>query len=158
GQRGSTPTHCHQSWPRSWIMRGRSGATTSCSTLTPNPTQRCCRLSQTKRRQTPRRPSPSRSGLILALQELEILSEQSSEGKKMCSNSRIRELNDGFRSALHGGELVLTTGVTARPLAEVADIIELVRRFSDFTPDNDPYGEHDFGTVEYARERFFWKI
>jgi Protein of unknown function (DUF3768) len=30
--------------------------------------------------------------------------------------------------------------------------------FSDFTPDNDPYGEHDFGSFEHAGRTIFWKI
>jgi hypothetical protein len=27
-----------------------------------------------------------------------------------------------------------------------------------FTPDNDPYGEHDFGSFSYAAETIFWKF
>jgi hypothetical protein len=33
-----------------------------------------------------------------------------------------------------------------------------VRLFSDFSPDNDPHEEHDFGTVVCGGERYFWKI
>ena len=33
-----------------------------------------------------------------------------------------------------------------------------MRTFTDFTPDNDPYGEHDFGSFELANHKFFWKI
>jgi len=31
-------------------------------------------------------------------------------------------------------------------------------RFDSFTPDNDPYGEHDFGTIDWQEEKIFWKI
>ena len=31
-------------------------------------------------------------------------------------------------------------------------------RSNQFTPDNDPYGEHDFGALEAAGERVFFKI
>ena len=31
-------------------------------------------------------------------------------------------------------------------------------RHEDFTEDNDPHGEHDFGSFEMAGEKFFWKI
>lgn len=31
-------------------------------------------------------------------------------------------------------------------------------RFDRFTPDNDPYGEHDFGTIDWQEEKIFWKI
>jgi hypothetical protein len=37
-------------------------------------------------------------------------------------------------------------------------VMNKVRNFSDFTPDNDPYGEHDFGVVEHAGEKYFWKF
>lgn len=30
--------------------------------------------------------------------------------------------------------------------------------FTDFTPDNDPYGEHDFGSFNWGGEKVFWKI
>lgn len=33
-----------------------------------------------------------------------------------------------------------------------------VRGFDAFTDDNDPYGEHDFGSFEYAGRTIFWKI
>jgi Protein of unknown function (DUF3768) len=37
-------------------------------------------------------------------------------------------------------------------------IYAVVQSFKDFTEDNDPHGEHDFGSFEYAGERCFWKI
>jgi len=33
-----------------------------------------------------------------------------------------------------------------------------VRIFDDFSEDNDPHGEHDFGSFELANFTFFWKI
>jgi hypothetical protein len=33
-----------------------------------------------------------------------------------------------------------------------------VRTFADFSPDNDPHGEHDFGAIEQDGVRYFWKI
>jgi hypothetical protein len=33
-----------------------------------------------------------------------------------------------------------------------------VATFSDFTPDNDPHKEHDFGSFQLAGQTFFWKI
>jgi len=30
--------------------------------------------------------------------------------------------------------------------------------FKEFTKDNDPYGEHDFGMVEYQGGKYFWKF
>ena len=37
-------------------------------------------------------------------------------------------------------------------------VVSLVRSFTDFTKDNDPYGEHDFGMVEHQGEKYFWKF
>ncbi|WP_299871064.1 DUF3768 domain-containing protein [uncultured Sulfitobacter sp.] len=38
------------------------------------------------------------------------------------------------------------------------EIVQIVSEFSVFTEDNDPHGEHDFGTFEYLGETCFWKI
>jgi hypothetical protein len=31
-------------------------------------------------------------------------------------------------------------------------------RLAEFTDDNDPYGEHDFGSFGLCNRKFFWKI
>ena len=72
--------------------------------------------------------------------------------------SRIRELNDQFRRTFTGGQVMLTRRVQALGEEAVAEVLTAVRSFSDFTPDNDPYGEHDFGSFEHRSQRFFWKI
>ena len=72
--------------------------------------------------------------------------------------ARICELNDAFRKTFVGGRVCLTQGVNA--LSDVARlaVIQKVRDFADFTPDNDPHGEHDFGSFEFDGDKFFWKI
>lgn len=72
--------------------------------------------------------------------------------------ARITELNDAFRTSGLGGRFVLTNGVGALGVDTVGKIIEAVKAFDDFTPDNDPYGEHDFGALEVEGHRLFWKI
>ena len=37
-------------------------------------------------------------------------------------------------------------------------ILKAVSEFSDFTPDNDPYGEHDFGALNVEGHRIYFKI
>ena len=37
-------------------------------------------------------------------------------------------------------------------------ILHLVKRFDDFSKRNDPFGEHDFGAIEYEGNTVFWKI
>ena len=77
---------------------------------------------------------------------------------------KISELNDAFRRTLRGGTLLLTAGIMALG-QEVQDrILIAVRAFDDFTDDNDPWGERDFGAIEMDvgqpgdRERIFFKI
>lgn len=71
---------------------------------------------------------------------------------------RIRELNDAFRTTLAGGKTYFTQGVSERGVAFSAAALAAVRSFSDFSTDNDPYGEHDFGSFTIADEKLFWKI
>ena len=78
-----------------------------------------------------------------------------------CSNTRtetIRQLNDAFRSTFQGGRILTTRGISALPLDFQATIFHLVRTFDAFTTDNDPYGERDFGAIECAGEKVFFKI
>ena len=71
---------------------------------------------------------------------------------------RIRLLNDNFRSTFIGGQVVLTSGVSELPIDVKAEALLRVKKFKDFTKDNDPYGEHDFGYFELAGDTFYWKI
>jgi hypothetical protein len=70
----------------------------------------------------------------------------------------IRTLNDDFRTTMRGGKVTMTCGVAALSPDEQVAVIRQVRGFSDFTPGNDQHGEHDFGAIELAGEKFFWKI
>ena len=71
---------------------------------------------------------------------------------------KIAELNDAFRSSLAGGRVVVTAGVAALCHHIRIEALRAVRAFTAFTPDNDPYGEHDFGFFKAAGHEFFWKI
>ena len=73
-------------------------------------------------------------------------------------SDRIRVLNDNFRTTLVGGRMFLTAGVNALPLDTKARVLLAVQSFSDFTKDNDPHGEHDFGSFEIEGETYFFKI
>ena len=71
---------------------------------------------------------------------------------------RIRELNDAFRQMFTGGKVVMTDGVAALPESDLTQLLERVRRFDEFTNDNDPYGEHDFGSVDLSGQAYFFKV
>jgi Protein of unknown function (DUF3768) len=68
----------------------------------------------------------------------------------------IRELNDAFRRSLVGGRVAATARVAIR--SDFSEILDRVRSFGEFTEDNDPYGERDFGAFKHPGERFFCKI
>jgi hypothetical protein len=77
----------------------------------------------------------------------------------------IRELNDAFRmdlrrplASLASLHLVITRGVAQRGVDFAARALEAVRTFDDFAPENDPFGEHDFGAFKLDDETLFWKI
>ena len=74
--------------------------------------------------------------------------------------NRIRDLNDALRTSFDQklGKIVLTSGVDSLPSDIRAMAIRKVATFSDFTPDNDPHKEHDFGNFDLAGHTFFWKI
>ena len=70
----------------------------------------------------------------------------------------IKTLNDNLRQTLNGGKVMLTKGISCRSTLEKIEILMKVRQFNDFTEDNDPYGEHDFGSFDHNGEKIFWKI
>ena len=58
------------------------------------------------------------------------------------------------------GRIVATHGVAALGPAAALQIMGIVRVYSTFTEDNDPFGLRDFGDfeVESQRVKLFWKI
>jgi hypothetical protein len=71
---------------------------------------------------------------------------------------KIAELNDEFRQTGVGGQVFMTPGIDALDESTKAKVIAAVRTYTDFNPDNDPYGEHDFGTFQIDRRTFVWKL
>ena len=77
----------------------------------------------------------------------------------MSNATEIRALNDALRAIAAGnGRVYVTAGIAALPMRDQVLIMWRVRDFSDFTPDNDPWGEHDFGSFDYDGNTIFWKI
>ena len=70
----------------------------------------------------------------------------------------IRHLNDRFRASFEGGKVLVTNGVQSLGTPATVVILQAVARFTDFSLDNDPHGEHDFGAFEWRNETIFWKI
>ena len=68
--------------------------------------------------------------------------------------NEIAHLNDEFRRS--GRDVMVTPGVQALP--DMLGLVQAVQTFDRFTPDNDPYGDHNFGIIGWHSETTYWKI
>ena len=91
-------------------------------------------------------------------QETQLLTSATTEDTTNTDKPTIRQLNDQFRQAFIGGKVIVTRGVTFLGEAAVKEIMNKVANCTEFTADNDPYEEHDFGVVIYDGHKLFWKI
>jgi hypothetical protein len=66
-----------------------------------------------------------------------------------------RQLNDAFRKTFTGGQVMLSAGVDAPAAPLKAQVVQRAREFAEFTDDNDPNGEHDFGNFQLGDQRYF---
>lgn len=75
------------------------------------------------------------------------------------TTKRIAQPNDQCRHAMGiAGKLVQIEGICALPREIQSAIREKVETFDSFTPDNNPYGERDFGAFNHEEHRIFWTI
>jgi Protein of unknown function (DUF3768) len=71
--------------------------------------------------------------------------------------------NDALRRALGCsravvGRCVMSAAVAALDSDRMIRVMRAVQTFADFTPDNDPYGEHDFAALTVDALRINFKI
>ena len=71
---------------------------------------------------------------------------------------KVARLNDKLRTTFKGGSVCMTAGINALPEPLRLRVFERVRKFEAFSPDNDPYGEHDCGVIEVDDTTVIWKI
>lgn len=74
-----------------------------------------------------------------------------------CEAGKIRALNDRARQSFTGCRVLITPGIAELGEAAVGEILAAVRSYDTFTADNDPYGEHDFGSFHLGKVQVFWK-
>lgn len=73
--------------------------------------------------------------------------------------NRITLLNDHLRVNGIGGKIMMTRGVASLGGEMISNIINAMRQYSAWSPDNDPYGEHDFGIITLAQsQKVYFKI
>lgn len=70
-------------------------------------------------------------------------------------SAKIAALNDAARRNVMS--YLTSAGAISLEPSIVGDIYTAVRNFSRFTEDNNPYGEHDFGSLKMHGQRIFWK-
>jgi hypothetical protein len=76
----------------------------------------------------------------------------------MDTQEAIRELNDRCRQTFVDCRVVMTKAVADLNEGQRAQLLGAVRSFSEFTEDNDPHGEHDFGLIELFEGTWYWKF
>ena len=52
----------------------------------------------------------------------------------------------------------MTAGVYALPDMIKAAALQKAATFDQFNENNDPHGEHDFGSFDLCGRKFFWKV
>jgi hypothetical protein len=67
-----------------------------------------------------------------------------------------RVLNDALRQTFTGGPIIVSPGVLSLPPQANAEVLERVRRFTAFDPENDPY--HDFGRFDFAGVTYVFEV
>lgn len=74
--------------------------------------------------------------------------------------TKIADLNDAMRRAgpFATSGWTMTAGVQSLGTDVVLQAVLAVQSFNNFTRDNDPYREHDFGSITVAGHKLFWKI
>jgi hypothetical protein len=72
--------------------------------------------------------------------------------------SRLRRLNDALRTHHRGGSIIVTAGVADLGPEAVAAILNAIATFDAFDAANDPYREHDFGSVLIDDRKVLFKI
>ena len=81
---------------------------------------------------------------------------------------KVADLNDQLRKDMFTGnmlkkenlknKIVLTPGIAGLNLIDKEKIFFSVKYYGNFTKDNNPYGEKDFGAFNFKKERYNWKI
>ena len=53
---------------------------------------------------------------------------------------------------------MVTQGVQSLDSFDLGELMSAIATYDHFSPDNDPYGERDFGSFDLFGVRLYWKI
>jgi hypothetical protein len=73
----------------------------------------------------------------------------------------IAKINDEFREKLvpdDFNDVFISLEVSFLEDDELEGLKEMIRKYNNFNDDNDPYGEHDMGSLTYNSRTYFFKI
>ena len=84
----------------------------------------------------------------------ETRNEEDQEGR----TKSIRVLNDSLRKYGWGGQVLITDGIVSLGPDFAKAVLKAVQDFNSFSDENDPHGEHDFGSANVMHRRILWKI
>ena len=77
-------------------------------------------------------------------------------------NTDIAMRNDRLRTSIprisKPDLCVITKGIADMSVDDQVEIMTIVKEYTAFNDDNDPWGEHDFGCFYYNGIKMFWKI
>ena len=85
-------------------------------------------------------------------------SESAGDTNTSDKKALIRALNDQLRTTCEGGTILLTEGITSLEPETLNQCMMKIQGDQVFNEDNDPYGEHDFGSIKHEDIVVFWKI
>ena len=98
----------------------------------------------------------------------ENLLEEQQMTEKQITARKVADLNDQLRKDMFTGnmlkkhnlknKLVMTPGITGYNLKDKEKIFASVKYYGNFTKDNNPWGEKDFGAFNFKKEKYNWKI
>lgn len=81
---------------------------------------------------------------------------------------KVADLNDQLRKDMFTGnmlkkhnlknKIVLTPGIAGLNLIDKEKVFFSVKYYGNFTKNNNPWGEKDFGSFNFKKETFNWKI
>lgn len=74
------------------------------------------------------------------------------------ATKKVAILNDAFRTTFLSGTICVTAGLHLLGDEFVKEALLAVREFDAFDEANDPYHEHDFGSLTVQGRKLFWKI
>lgn len=72
--------------------------------------------------------------------------------------SRIQKLNDIHRKLLLPTVVLAADATAFMANKDLSPLLRKVQDFDDFNEDNDPYGEHDYGSFQFMGEAWFFKF